>query len=565
MKTMCLIFFFAVVVLSASRAELYAQTNPIIKDVFTADPAPMVYNDTVYLYTGHDEAKAGEMFTMWEWLCFSSKDMKTWVLHGPTMRVTDFKWAVRDAWASQAIERKGKFYFYATAQHDNTHPGKAIGVAVADNPTGPFVDARGTALVTDDTTPSPNPWDDIDPTVFIDDDGTAWLCWGNPNCYLAKLKPNMIELDGPIQKIHVPNYTEGPWLHKRGNLYYLVYAAFAHQDMWEKICYATAPKITGPWTYRGIITDQTKNSYTIHPGIIEFHNQWYFFYHNAALTVNGEKGGLGRRCVCVEYLYYNPDGTIQPVKQTVEGVSIPPKGPASAGEIQKTNQPNIPSVSEPGVTVTQNAGYDPTNWPGTPLLTTTTNAYYTATEGVSFNHGAGATSISQTFTLAADSQLQRIILFAGDGFGAGTGNAVTLALYDLGSQDASACNSYSVQTNLFGSGKGLQIAYEPQAPGLLVFDFTGSNQVMLKAGHLYAFELQGIRRSAPLFWRRTKKDTYQGGAAYSDRAVIVEKSNKCDFAIALYGIRASNAARNADALTKSAKKTLQAVSVSPKK
>jgi beta-xylosidase len=511
--------------------------NPILRDVFTADPAPLVYNGTVYLYVGHDEAKGEEMFTMWEWLCFSSKDMKTWTPHGPIMRVTDFKWAVRDAWASQAVERNGKFYFYAAVQHDNTHSGKAIGVAVSESPTGPFVDARGSALVTDNMTPSPNGWDDIDPTVFIDDDGTAWLCWGNPNCYLAKLKPNMIEFDGPIQKIHVPNYTEGPWLHKRGNLYYLTYAAFAHQGMWEKICYATATNITGPWTYRGIITDQAKNSYTIHPGIIEYHGQWYFFYHNAVLTFNGEKGAIGRRSVCLEYLYYNPDGTIQPIKQTLEGVAVPPKtNPISAGETaNQDSQTDVSNVSSSGVTVTQNAGYDPTNWPSTPILSTTTNPYYIATEGVSFNHGAGITNISQTFTVAANSQLRRIALFAGDGFGTGPGNTVTLALYDLGLHEASSLNSYSAETNLFGSGKGLQIAYEPQAPGLLLFDFAGSNQVILKAGHVYAFELQGIRKSAPLFWRRTKKDTYRDGAACSNRAVIEEKSNKCDFAMAVYG------------------------------
>jgi hypothetical protein len=251
--------------------------------------------------------------------------------------------------------------------------------------------------------------------------------------------------------------------------------------------------------------------------------------------LNGEKGAIGRRSVCIEYLYYNPDGTIQPIKQTVEGVSVPPKGPASAGEIQNTNHPDIRGVSAPGVTVTQNAGYDPTKWPGNPILSTTGNPYYTATEDVSFNHGAGVTNISQTFTVAADSQLQRIALFAGDGFGTGPGNTVTLALYDLGSQKASSANSYSTETDLFGSGKGLQIAYEPQAPGLLLFDFVGSNQVILKSGHVYAFELQGIRKSAPLFWRRTQKDTYQDGAACSNRAVVEEKSNQCDFAMAVYG------------------------------
>jgi arabinoxylan arabinofuranohydrolase len=300
-----------------------AGANPIFRDAFTADPAPIVVGDTLYVHVGHDEAKGGEMFTMHEWLCYSTKDMTNWQVHGSVMRAKDFKWARGDAWASQVVEKNGKFYFYTTVTHDQTKPGRAIGVAVADSPTGPFKDARGSALVTDKTTPSDKPWNDIDPTVFIDDDGTAYMAWGNPYPYFVKLKPNLIELDGEIQKLDLPNYTEGPWLHKHGNLYYLTYAAFAHQGTSEKICYATAPKITGPWTYQGILTGFAKNSYTIHPGIVEFKGQSYLFYHNATLKLNGQGGALGRRSVCVEYLHYNPDGTIQPIVQTVEGVSVP--------------------------------------------------------------------------------------------------------------------------------------------------------------------------------------------------------------------------------------------------
>lgn len=307
------------------KSEFQLTGNPIFRDCFTADPAPLVVGDTLYVYVGHDEAHGNQMFNITEWLCYSTEDMKTWTAHGSAMKPTDFEWAVSDAWASQVIEKDGMFYFYTTVQHGPPHVGKAIGVAISDSPTGPFVDARGTALVTDETTPSSRPWNDIDPTVFIDDNGTAYMAWGNPYLYFAKLKSNMIEIDGKIEQIELPNYTEGPWLHKRGDMYYLTYAAFAHQGMWEKICYATAPKITGPWIYQGILTDQTKNSYTIHPGIVEFKDQWYLFYHNADLVLNGESGAIGRRSVCVEYLYYNGDGTMQLVKQTKEGISIPPK------------------------------------------------------------------------------------------------------------------------------------------------------------------------------------------------------------------------------------------------
>lgn len=299
--------------------------NPLFTDAFTADPAPLVHKDTLYLYVGHDQATGDEMFTMREWLVYSTKDMKTWTAHGPIMKATDFKWAIRDSWASQVVERNGKFWLYAAVEHDKTHPGKAIGVAVADSPAGPFVDARGSALISNDMTPQgPHTWDDIDPTVYIEEDGTAWLIWGNANCYYAKLKPNMIELDGPIRQIPLPKFVEGPWIHKRGQTYYLVYASMdkaVSND--ELLSYATAPAITGPWTYRGEISGPAENSFTIHPGIIEFKGQPYIFYHNGKLSLNGEKGGLGRRAVAVEHLYYNVDGTIRAMVHTSEGVSVP--------------------------------------------------------------------------------------------------------------------------------------------------------------------------------------------------------------------------------------------------
>ncbi len=298
-------------------------SNPLFRDAFTADPAPLVVGDRLYLYVGHDQATGDQMFNLQEWLAYSTTDMRTWEAHGPIMRATDFAWARGDAWASQVVEHDGRFYFYTTVTHDSTSPGRAIGVAVSDSPTGPFVDARGSALVTDATTPSGDPWADIDPTVFVDDDGTAWLAWGNPNLYLARLKPTMTEIDGGITRVEVPNYTEGPWLHKREDLYYLTYACYAHQGMWERLCSATAPAIGGPWTPRGTLMDQTEKSYTIHPGIVKFRGQWYLFYHTAQLTLGGEEGGLGRRSVAVEPLTYRPDGTMRPVEKTVVGALAP--------------------------------------------------------------------------------------------------------------------------------------------------------------------------------------------------------------------------------------------------
>lgn len=308
--------------------------NPMIVDKFTADPAPMVYDGVLYLYVGHDEyyegqnsASGGKEFNITEWLCYSTTDMKTWTDHGSVLKPTDFKWAVGEAWASQVVEKDGKFYYYTTVQAGEPYNSKTVGVAVADNPLGPFTDARGTPLITDDMTPN-GPrgwWNDIDPTVFFDEEGTPWMSWGNGTCFLVKLKPNMIELDGPIQILDLPNFMEVPWLHKHNGLYYLTYASSG--DEREMMHYATATDMEGTWTYRGALTGMAENSFTIHPGIIEYKGNWYLFYHNAKLTLNGIPGAIGRRSVCVDYLYYKPDGTMAYVEQTKEGITVQPKSP----------------------------------------------------------------------------------------------------------------------------------------------------------------------------------------------------------------------------------------------
>lgn len=220
-----------------------AAGNPIIRHKYTTDPTALVYNDTIYLYTGHDEAPVGtEDYVMNDWLCFSSTDMVNWTEHPVPLKATDFAWAKGDAYASKVVERNGKFYWYAPVTHAAI-PGKAIGVAVADNPTGPFRDARGSALITNEmTTATDIEKDDIDPTVLIDDDGQTYLFWGNTQCYYAKLKANIIELDGEIKTVVLPDFAEGAHLHKRDGWYYLSYG---YQTP-EKVAYAMSRSIDGP-------------------------------------------------------------------------------------------------------------------------------------------------------------------------------------------------------------------------------------------------------------------------------------------------------------------------------
>jgi len=307
--------------------------NPIIQTCFTTDPAPMVDGDTLYIYTGHDENGA-DFFWMQEWRVYSSKDMVNWTDHGSPLAIEDFSWGDDRAWAAQCIKRDGKYYLYVPL-HSTLSGGMAIGVAVGDSPVGPFKDALGKPLFDD------GKWDNIDPTVFIDDDGQAYLFWGNPVIRYAKLNKDMISFDGEVKTVHQTTegfgspdmeergkdakigldgdykdcYTEGPWIMKRGGKYYLLYAA---GGIPEHIAYSMADSPDGPWRYMGAVMPlQDTGSFTNHCGVADFKGHSYFFYHTGKLPGGG---GFGRS-VAAEEFKYNPDGTFPEIRATEEGLS----------------------------------------------------------------------------------------------------------------------------------------------------------------------------------------------------------------------------------------------------
>jgi beta-xylosidase len=313
-------FKFSLTAVALLMSGLAVAKNPLFENEFTADPAALVDGETVYLYTGHDEAKNNNVFfEMHDWLVYSSKDMLNWKAHGAIMKATDFKWAKGEAWAEHMVKRHGKYYFYTTVRHKDDKPGFAIGVAVSDSPTGPFKDAIGHALVTDDmTTQTPNDWDDIDPAIYIEENGDVYMFFGNLMPKYVKLKDNMLELDGEIKTLTLPNYTEASWVHKKGSNYYLSYAC----EFPEKICYAMSKSIHGPWEFKGILNEIAGNSETNHQSIIEFKGKSYFIYHSGSMPPkNGqESGGRFRRSVAIDNLYYNTDGTLQRVIMSSEGI-----------------------------------------------------------------------------------------------------------------------------------------------------------------------------------------------------------------------------------------------------
>ncbi|HNZ71997.1 MAG TPA: glycoside hydrolase family 43 protein [Prolixibacteraceae bacterium] len=318
---------YILLIVVAFAGSLSAQ-NPIVQTYFTADPAPMVYDGTVYLYTSHDEdSTVNNFFTMYDWRCYSSKDMVNWTDHGAVASLKNFTWMNKDngAWAPQCIERNGKFYLYVPIH------GEGIAVLVSDSPTGPFTDPIGKRLIDSD-----HIWQDIDPTVAIDEKGQAYLYWGNPSLWYVKLNEDMISYDksvganGIVSIEMTPQsfgskagrdgrpgttYTEGPWFFKRNNLYYVMYAS---EGIPEYISYSTSNSPEGPWTYKGQIMKRADHlAFTNHAGIIDFKGNSYIFYHDQDLS----KGQGFKRSVSVEQFTYNADGSIPLITPTKEGVT----------------------------------------------------------------------------------------------------------------------------------------------------------------------------------------------------------------------------------------------------
>lgn len=290
--------------------DFVSEGNPIIRDKYTADPAVFVEGDTLWLFAGHDAQGNQSNYVMKDWLLYSTTDMKHWTEHPSPLHIDDFPWAnSHQAYAGHVAKRNGKYYWYVSTNWCG------IGVAVSDRITGPYKDALGRPLLTGkDCFASKHSWAVIDPAILIDEDNTPYIIWGNGQCYYAKLKDNMIEIDGEIHQIELPDYTEAPWLHKYNGKYYLTYATG-----WpEKIATAVSDHIGGPYEPLGVISEIAGNSNTTHPAIVEFRNRWIFFSHNGGL----HDGTSYSRSVIAEPLHYDAQGRILPIPPTAKGFSF---------------------------------------------------------------------------------------------------------------------------------------------------------------------------------------------------------------------------------------------------
>ncbi len=307
--------------------------NPLILDQFSADPTARVFEGKIYVYPSHDipaspgRGRAG-WFVMEDYHVFSSENLMDWTDHGVILDQTDVPWLERksfDMWAPDCVFKDGKYYFYFPASG-------RIGVAVAEKPEGPYKPADKPI----------NGVRGIDPCVFIDNDGKAYLYYSMNRIFAARLKDNMLELDSePLVIANLPQkgLIEGPFVFERNGIYYLTYPHV--QNKTERLEYAISTSPMGPFEHKGVIMDESPSGcWTNHHSIVEYKGQWYLFYHDKDLSPDFDKN----RAIRADYLSFNEDGTIRKVTPTLRGVGI-------ADASKEIQIDRYSAVSPDGVTV----------------------------------------------------------------------------------------------------------------------------------------------------------------------------------------------------------------------
>jgi len=293
--------------------------NPIIEGWY-ADPEAKIFNKTYWIYPTYSAKYKEQIFMD----AFSSTDLVHWTKHPRVLDTSAVKWAQKAMWAPAVAENKGKYYFFFGANdiHDDTKEVGGIGVAVADNPAGPFKDYLGKPLIGKIV----NGAQPIDQFVFKDTDGQFYIIYGGwGHCNVAKLKNDFTGVvpfaDGETYKSITPEgYVEGPLMFKRDNKYYLMWSEGGWTGPDYRVAYAIGDTPTGPFKRIDVILKQDMNIATGagHHSVLNIPgtNEWYIVYHRRPL---GETDG-NHRVVCIDKMYFDKDGHILPVKITNEGV-----------------------------------------------------------------------------------------------------------------------------------------------------------------------------------------------------------------------------------------------------
>ncbi len=332
MKKVVLLLLATVPFFSSVKADY-----PIVSHRYLADPGSLVYNGRVYLYCSNDDENPVEGgYKMASFVCISSSDMKNWTDHGVVFSVPqDASWAEK-SWAPSVVERNGKFYLYFG------NGGSSIGVAVADSPTGPFKDPLNGKLVSSETPgvmPAEHMWL-FDPMTYVDDDGQAYMYFGGngeDNVRVIKLNEDMISVDGAASRFTVPYFFEASWMHKHNGKYYFSYSTNPRNGM--RIDYMVSDNPMSGFTYGGVMSPQPpENDNNNHQAVFEFDGKTYQAYHNRIVAREAGIPPTYKRNLCIDQIFYNEDGSIQEMKNTVDGVAqVQNVNPFEKVEAETTN------------------------------------------------------------------------------------------------------------------------------------------------------------------------------------------------------------------------------------
>ncbi|WP_236718028.1 family 43 glycosylhydrolase [Actinoplanes sp. TFC3] len=303
-------------VASAAEFETAVAGNPFV-DGWYADPDVATYGGQYWVYPTSSRPYDQQTYLD----AFSSEDLVHWTKHPKVLTTANVSWARRAVWAPAPVQRNGKYYLYFGANdiQSNAELG-GIGVAVADRPEGPYVDAIGKPLIGQFV----NGAQPIDQDVFVDDDGQAYMYYGGwQHANVVKLNSDMTSLgtfaDGSTYKeITPPNYTEGSQVFKRNGKYYLMWSEGGWTGPDYSVSYAIADSPLGPFT-RGekILTqDAAVAKGSGHNAVLNLPgtNTWYIFYHRRPLS---ETDGNHRQ-VAYDRMRFNADGTIQHIVMGVQ-------------------------------------------------------------------------------------------------------------------------------------------------------------------------------------------------------------------------------------------------------
>ncbi|GAC1312520.1 MAG: hypothetical protein NVSMB24_34150 [Mucilaginibacter sp.] len=289
-------------------SPLLAQLNdtlvapPAVLKGLYADPNIAVFGNRYYIYPTTDGIP-GWLSTYFT--CWSSKNLVNWKNEGRILDLPhDLTWAKQRAWAPTIAKKNDRYYFYYAADGN-------IGVAIANCPQGPFKDPIGKPLIPKGIRRGQM----IDPMVFTDDEGTGYLYFGNGQCNVVRLNPDMISCDlSNIVSFKPPGYNEGPFMIKRKSVYYLMWSEFDTRDPRYSVAYATANSPLGPFTKaagnpilkgKGIVKGAGHHSVIQIPG----KDEWYIAYHRFKIP-----GGNGyNRETCISPMFFDNQGNILPV------------------------------------------------------------------------------------------------------------------------------------------------------------------------------------------------------------------------------------------------------------